>query len=520
MTASRERSVNVSGAAGLAGAILAVDEGTSGTRAALVGRDGSVSHVSYAPLSISSPRHGVVEQDADLLLDKTIEVCRSTIDEAKAAGVEIVAMALATQRSTGVLWDRQTGAALVPAMVWQDSRYADALRPFADGWDARLLLLTGRHTGQRSVYYWAAQHISHTSQVREAWEQGRLAFGTVDSWLLWHLSELARCVTTPTNAVSAGAYVLAEHRYLADWVEALSFPPSLLPHLMQDADDFGRTNENFLGIRVPILASCGDQQAALLGLGCHEAGQAMCVHGTGSFVNLAIGGRGPEQPGLFDATFPTAALRQNGYTRLAVETYASTTGSALAWLCDEMRWFDSAREVSDLAATVSSAEGLCFMPTLSGLRQPRIVPQGRAALTGLCMAHRREHLAYAVLEGIAHSVASCVRATEQTAGLDVSEIAAGGGLSASDVLLQLQADLGGVPVRRMPGSEHASLRGAAFLAGSRGLFWSDLSEARRVLPEGIVFTPSIDPAERAERRRRWERLGEQEEDRVSGGLYR
>ncbi len=211
-------------------------------------------------------------------------------------GVEIAAMAIATQRATGVLWDTETGRALVPAMVWQDSRYAEELKPLGAIWDAKLVSLAGRPVGGRAIYLWAARHMQETPAVREAWKAKRLAFGTVDSWLLWNLSEERKAVTTPTNATSAGAYILGEHRYFTDWVEAQDFPLELLPELKQDADDFGFTRQDILGIRVPIKASCGDQLGGLVGLGCHDAGQAMCVHGTGSFVDLVIGKQTPKIP--------------------------------------------------------------------------------------------------------------------------------------------------------------------------------------------------------------------------------
>lgn len=500
-------------------AILAIDVGTSGTRAGLVSADGTVSCVSHVPLAVSSPRHGVVEQDADALLDRTLEVSRLAIEQARQNRIQIVAVALATQRATAILWDSHSGRALVPAMVWQDTRYAGEMKNLASTWDARLMRATGRPAGARSPYLWAARHIEETPDVAAAWKARRLLFGTVDTWLLWHLSDTQPHVTTPTNAASAGAYDLDEHRYLNDWLRAQSLAPELLPELKEDADDFGHTRHTLLGLRVPIMASCGDQSGALIGLGCHEPGQAMCVHGTGSFIWLVTGRRAPVKPGLDDATFTTIGWRRDGQSRFAVETFAPATGSALNRLCSELRWFEGAREICDYAATVRSAEGLLFMPALTGLRQPRIVPSARASLTGLSLAHGRAHLAYAILEGIAHSSVSCAEANEASAGVRSREIVAGGGLSSSDVLLRAQADLGGVPLRRMADAEHATLRGAGFLAGSRGLFWSTLQEARATLPEGDVFAPGISSGERLERRARWNTAVQDEIRHVSAGMY-
>lgn len=500
-------------------AILGIDEGTSGTRSALIAPDGSSFAAHYEALSVFSTRHNVVEQDANILLEKTLEVCGKTIAAAKDANVDIAAIAIATQRATGVLWDTETGLALVPAMVWQDSRYAEFLKPLAAQWDSRLISQTGRPVGGRAIYLWAARHIQDTPIVRDAFQQRRLAFGTIDSWLLWHLSEDKTVVTTPTNATSAGAYILGQHRYLTDWIEAQDFPPELLPVLKQDADDFGYSRQDVLGIRVPIKASCGDQLGGLIGLGCHNKGQAMCLHGTGSFVDLMLDKDLPQKPGLHEATFTLTAWRRQDQSRFAVETYSTTTGAAINFLCKTMGWFMDAAEINHLAGTVSTANGLSFMPTLTGLRHPNVIPEGRASVIGLSMAHSRAHLAYAVLEGIAHSVVSCAEASADVAGIAIHEVIVGGGLSTSDTLLRLQADLSGTPVCRSAGQDHASLRGAAFLAGCDGLFWNDLTEAQAVLPAGAFFSPQISDGERQDRRARWQALLSEEVARVRSDLY-
>lgn len=501
--------------AGAGQAILAVDEGTSGTRAALVLPDGVVSCVNHVPLPLDNPRHGVVEQDADEILRQTVNVCRRTIAQAAAKGIEIVALALATQRATAVLWDIRTGKTLVPAMAWQDSRHAGELARFAGKWNDRLIARTGRPIGGRSPFLWAARHIRETPAVKAALAARSLAFGTIDTWLLWHLSEARRCVTTPTNAASTGGYVLGEHRYLDEWLEALSFPAALLPDLLEEADDFGFSRRELLGIRVPIRASCGDQTGGIVGLGCIEPGQALCVHGTGSFFHLLTGDRAVNLPAPYEATVANVAWRRGGRASFTVETFVAATGSALNWMTSQMRWFDSAEEISRLATGVATTDGLSFLPALTGMRLPVLAPWCRASITGLSMAHGRPHLARAALEGIAQSVVSCAEASAKSAGRPAVEVIGGGGLSASDPLLQMQADLGGIPVRRIEGSQHASLRGAAFLAGAGGLFWNDLSDARATLPQGELFLPAIGEDERQDRRTRWLALVEREIERAA-----
>ncbi|MDN8600934.1 FGGY family carbohydrate kinase [Citrobacter sp. S2-9] len=484
--------------------ILAIDEGTSGTRAAVVTQNSQVHCLEYQTLQVSSPRHGVVEQDADEILCATVAVCRKAIARAQQQNMRIVALAIATQRSTAVLWDAQTGKALTPAMVWQDSRFTDVLAELAPEWDAKLIPQIGRPVGIRSPYLWAAHHIANTPAVAKAHQAGTLVFGTVDSWLLWHLAEEKKCVTTPTNATSAGAYRLKDHQYHAEWLQALNFPALLLPELRDDADNFGATSQKMLGIHVPILACAGDQFAGAIGLGCTERGHAFCMHGTGSFVDLMVGPQVPALNPVCESTLTMTARRQKGLSHYSVETFVPTTGSALNWVCDKLHWFDSPEQISELASQVTDSGGVSFIPALTGLRVPHLQPQARASLNGISISTTRSQVAYAVLEGIAHSVAACMRANEAATGIAVKELVVGGGLSNSDTLLQIQADLSGVPVRRMAETARASLRGAAFLAGSAGLLWDSLSDACATLKTAQLFEPRIDDRSREQKLAHWE----------------
>lgn len=484
-------------------AILTIDEGTTGTRAAWVTADGGVYGLQYRHLSVSSPRPGVVEQDANEILSKTLDAVQTVVAQAAESGVEIKALAIATQRATAVLWDTSTGVALVPAMVWQDNRYAQELADLGPVWNERLLASVGRPVGVRSPFLWAAHHLRESPAVAAAYREGKLGFGTIETWLLWSLSAERSYFATSSNSTSTGAYNLAGHEYETGWIQALGCPLDLLPELRQDADLLGHTNREIVGVSVPILAAMGDQHASTVGLGCLEAGQAMCGHGTGSFVDMLIGPTPPLKPGLYDGTLTMAGWRRHHETVYAVETFTATTGSALDWLCTTLGWFESAKNISELAATVGDSNGVMFIPTLTGIRTPVVDPEARASLTGLSMANTRAEVAYAVLEGIAHSVASSVDANADVAGMAVTEIIVGGGLSGSDALIQMQADLTGLPMRRRPGTEFATLRGAAFMAGSDGLLWDSLQDAVATLGPGDSFEPHISAAERLQRRATW-----------------
>ncbi|MFJ5955339.1 FGGY family carbohydrate kinase [Paenarthrobacter sp. NPDC092416] len=484
-------------------AILAIDEGTTGTRAGWVTGDGTVHDVEYRHLIVTSPRSGVVEQDANEILDRTVEVCRAAIARAAEANATIEAVSMATQRSTAVLWDTETGRALVPAMVWQDSRYADELATMGESWDQKLVASVGRPAGVRSPYLWAAHHLRETSDVSAAYREGRLGFGTIETWLLWSLTAERSYVATATNATSAGAYILADHAYELGWIEALGFPTDLLPDLRQDAEMLGHTDAGKLGISVPVLAAVGDQHAGTVGLGSLSSGQAMCVHGTGSFVDLVTGGSLPAKTGLYPGTLTLTGWRRHHTSVYAVETFTATTGSALDWLCNTLGWFESAGAISKMAATVDGSNGVIFVPALTGIRTPMVEPNARASLSGLSMASTMPEVAYAVLEGIAHSVASSVEANAEVAGIAVTEIAVGGGMSVSDPLIQMQADLTGIPMRRLESSQTASLRGAAFLAGADGLLWNSLPEAVQSLGPSDLFEPRFGESERLDRRAHW-----------------
>lgn len=265
----------------------------------------------------------------------------------------------------------------------------------------------------------------------------------------------------------------------------------------------GTTRADRVGVEVPVLAALGDQHAALVGLGCTAAGAASVVHGTGSFVDLVTGDAPPSGPTAYEATLTLAGWRRHARTTYAVETFSATTGSALDRLCDQLGWFDDAAQISALAATAAGSGGLVFLPALTGLRSPVLDPRVRGGLFGLTTASTRAELAHAVLEGIAHSVVTNLECDVAVAGTAPVEVVVGGGLSASDPLLQMQADLTGLPMRRRPGANAASLCGAAFLAGADGLFWADLDAATAVLDPGTVFEPRIDATERAERRAAW-----------------
>ncbi len=490
--------------------ILSIDEGTTGTRAALVHADGRIDSLEYRRLRVTSPRAGIVEQDANEILARTVEAIQATMAQAKHRGLEVGGIAIATQRSTAVMWDSQTGRSVVPAMVWQDTRHVDELAKLSSTWDEQLIPTVGRRVGVRSPYLWAVHHLANSPDLAELHRQGRLQFGTVDSWLISNLTVEGRTVTSATNATAAGAFRLRENRYHEEYISTLGFPLDLLPEVVEDGQFLGTGRPEIFGAEVPVLSAIGDQHAALLGLGCLERGQAMVVHGTGSFCDLMTGEQYPEKPGTHDGTQVLTGWRTGGVSTYTVETYTSTTGSAFDWFCEQLGWFDNALQISELAAQSSTSNGVLFVPALTGIRVPVVDPRVRASLSGVSTATTKSDVARALLEGIAHFVRASLACNSDVAGLDPQEVVVGGGMSASDPLMQIQADFTGIPMLRREDADKATLRGAAFLAGSRGLLWSDLPEAVSTLGQGVLFEPALAENERRDIASWWQARIDQE----------
>ncbi|WP_406279586.1 FGGY family carbohydrate kinase [Embleya sp. NBC_00896] len=486
--------------------ILSVDEGTTGTRAGVVLDSGTVGHVVYRQIAVNHPDENSVEQDPVEIWTATLAVCREALAWARANNVEIAALALSTQRATAMLWDRRTGLPLVPACVWQDRRYARHLLAYEAEWDDVLTARLGRPVGSRAPFYWAARQIAEVPAVAAAYAAGTLAFGTVDTWLAWKFTGGAAHAISASNAGSAGAYLLREHAWDRAWVEQLGFPLELLPDLFADDDrGYADTDPELLGVALPLAAVMGDQHAALIALGGLSAGQGMCVYGTGTFVDAATGGTPALPiPGV-TGVLAQPGWRQGDTTHFSLEAYCSTTGSALRWLCEDLGFFASPAEIGELAAHAEAGAGrrAWFVPALAGIRTPAWRPEAQAALSGLTLATTRADVARAVLDGIAHSVCDLIDGVAETMQAPFRRLRVGGGVAGSDTLMQIQADLVGLPLERAADSATASLRGTAYLAGVREGLWSSLEEVVEAQPRGRVFEPATAAGWRGEQRAVW-----------------
>jgi glycerol kinase len=489
--------------------VLALDQGTTSSRAVVLDEAGRVLGRAQRELRQHFPRPGWVEHDPVEIARDQVGAAREAMTKAGVSACELAAVGIANQRETTILWDRATGAPLHRAIVWQDRRTAAACeRLRADGHES----LVRAHTGLVLDPYFSATKLAwlldHVEGARARAERGELAFGTVDSWLAWRLTggradRGAAHVTDPTNASRTLLYDL----HAGDWSDALldlfGIPRAVLPRVVPTSGVAARTHPDVLGAAVPIAALAGDQQAALFGQRCARPGQAKNTYGTGSFVVAHAGRTVPPTR----RTLATVAWHVGGTAEIALEGSIFSAGAAIQWLRDGLGLIASASDVEPLAASVPDSGGVALVPAFTGLGAPHWDPHARGTLTGLTRGTTSAHVARAALDGIAHQVADVVETMRDEAGLDVRELRADGGAAANDLLMQIQADLLGVPVVRAEQAE-ATAFGAAALAGLAVGVWSGSDALDALWTPGRTFEPQRSADRIADERARWRRAVE------------
>jgi glycerol kinase len=465
--------------------ILTIDAGTSGVTVMVVDPDGAVRGRGYREFRQSFPRPGWVEHDPEDWWNAALE---AGDDALRAAGIQardVSAVGITNQRETTVVWDRETLRPVHPAIVWQDRRTAPMCRELAEeGWTDRV----AERTGLVIDPYFSATKLSwllaNVDGLRASAEAGELAFGTVDSHLIARLTGGAH-VTDHTNASRTMLFDIRNLDWDPDLLDRLEIPRQLLPEVAPSSGAFGTTDpEAFLGISAPIAGVAGDQQAALVGQACFEAGDAKNTYGTGSFVLLNTGTDAPRAPGLLT----TVAYSDVESVRYALEGSIFVTGAALQWLRDGLGILGSAPEAGAIAASVPDTGGVYFVPALTGLGAPWWDPRARGTIVGLTRGTTRAHLIRAAVEAMAFQTRDVVDAMVSGGGVVLSDLRVDGGASAMDDMLQLQADLLRVPIRRPTVSETTGM-GAAFLAGLGAGMWASKEEAASAWTLDREFLP-------------------------------
>jgi glycerol kinase len=462
--------------------ILAIDQGTTGTSCLVFDRDGTIAGRAYSEFEQHFPRAGWVEHDAGEIWDVTRRVAAEAIAAAGIRGQDLLGIGITNQRETVVAWDPDTGEPVHRALVWQDRRTAarcDELK--AGGHEA----LVRERTGLVIDPYFSGTKIEWLLQNAEGMD--RAVFGTVDSWLAFKLT--GRHVTDYSNASRTMLFDIRELRWDPDLCELLGVDPARLPEPVPSAQAYGRTRE--LGGEVPVAGIAGDQQAALFGQACLEAGTAKNTYGTGSFVLLNTG-REVADPG--EGLLATVAWGLERETDYALEASVFVTGAAVQWLRDGLGIIAAADETEPLARSLEGNDGVYFVPALTGLGSPYWDPYARGTIVGLTRGNGRAHLARAALEAIAYQTVDAVRAQEAAAGERLGSLKADGGAVVNGWLMQFQADVLGVPVI-VPEIEETTALGAAYLAGIATGVW-ELDEVAAMWREARRYVPGMSADER------------------------
>lgn len=479
--------------------LLALDQGTTSTRAALYGLDGRERASASRPLPQSYPADGWVEHDPERIFTDSVAVLREMLDRADAP---VAALGLTNQRETAVVWDRATGRAIAPAVVWQDRRTAgvcEALR--AQGLEPE----TAAKTGLRLDPYFSATKfawlLDHIEGARGAAEAGRLLCGTIDCWLIWRLTGGRIHATDVTNASRTLLFGLERQSWDSDLCALFRVPRAMLPEVRDTAGDFGTGDAQVLGAALPIRGVAGDQQAALMGQGCIQAGQIKATYGTGAFLLLNTGERAVRS-GAGLLTGPAA--RVAGRVTYAVEGSIFSAGSAVQWAA-ELLGLSGPGEVERLAAKARPEHGVVLVPAFTGLGAPWWDSEARGALLGLTRDGGPAEIAAAALDAAAHQTGDLLEAMRSDfpgALADGSALRIDGGMAGSAAFAQRLADLTGAPVDRADYTEATALGAAMFAGVGAGLF-QDLEAAARLRPEAERFTPRLAQGEREAARRRW-----------------
>jgi len=481
--------------------ILAIDQGTTGTTVLAFDRSGRIRARGYAELPQHFPRPGWVEHRGEEIWDTTLRALRAALRPLGGSRAPIAAIGLTNQRETTLVWDRATSKPVAPAIVWQDRRTAARCAALRKQGKERAI---SRRTGLKLDPYFSATKLEwilrHVPGVRARARRGALAFGTVDSWLLWRLTDGAVHVTDATNASRTLLYDIGRRRWDPGLLRTFGVPRSLLPEVRPSISEFGRTR-GVPGLRdgIPILGIAGDQQAALFGQGCVDAGGLKNTYGTGCFLLLHTGSkRVPSRAGLLT----TIACGPRGEPRYALEGSVFIAGAAIQWLRDGMGVLKNAAESEAIARSVPDAGGTTLVPAFAGLGAPYWRPEARGIWCGLTRGATRAHLVRAALESIAFQSRDLVEAMRRESGTKVRELRVDGGASLNGFLMQFQADLLGIPIRR-PGLVETTALGAALLAGIGAGWWKGASDLQAVRGSGRVFRPRMSRTERERLYRGW-----------------
>ena len=470
--------------------VLALDQGTTSSRAILFDHQGSIRGVAQKEFDQIFPKPGWVEHDADQIWNTQLSVARDVLENTDTDANQVAAIGITNQRETTVVWNRKTGKPIFHAIVWQDRRtagFCDELK--AAGHED----LFRKKTGLVLDAYFSGTKVrwllDNVEGARAEAEAGDLAFGTIDSWLIWNLTNGKRHVTDVSNASRTLLYNIHSGEWDDELLDILGVPRSLLPEVCSSSEVYGAAEAALLGASIPIGGIAGDQQAALFGQMCIEEGMVKNTYGTGCFMLMNTGEQAVASE---NNLLTTVAWKIGNTTHYALEGSIFIAGAVVQWLRDGLGIIQSASEIEELARSVPDNGGVYIVPAFAGLGAPHWDQYARGIIAGLTRGATRAHFARAALEGIAYQVADVLDAMEADSGLKLAEMRADGGAAANNLLMQFQADMLHVPVVRPKVLETTAL-GAAYLAGLAVGFWPSIEEISTQWQVDRSYEPTMPP---------------------------
>ena len=482
--------------------ILAIDQGTTGTTVLVFDRDVGIRGRAYSEFTQAYPRPGWVEHDATEIWDVTVSVVGQALKDAGIEAGDLAAIGITNQRETVVMWDRETGEPVHNAIVWQDRRtagYCDELRRregLEETFRARTGLVIDPYFSGTKVR-WMLENVTG---LRERAERGEIAFGTIDSWLVWKLTGGRAHITDYSNASRTLLYNIHELEWDAELLELMGIPPAILPEVKPSSHVYGETD--IFGASVPVAGIAGDQQAALFGQACYGEGLAKNTYGTGSFVLMNTGTEAVQSR---EKLLTTIAWRIGDEpVEYALEGAIFVTGAAVQWLRDGLGLIGAAEETEGQARSLASNDGVYFVPALVGLGAPHWDPYARGLLIGLTRGTTAAHVGRAALESMCYQTRDVVEAMQRDSGIELRELRADGGASVNSWLMQFQADILGVPVE-VPEIVETTALGAACLAGLATGFWKSREEIDAKWKVANRYEPAMPEAERGRLYGRWQK---------------
>ncbi|TXC81848.1 glycerol kinase GlpK [Metabacillus litoralis] len=483
--------------------VLALDQGTTSSRAILFNKEGEIVDIAQQEFKQYFPKSGWVEHNAQEIWSSILAVIAQLLTKTSISPKEIASIGITNQRETAIVWDKETGLPIYNAIVWQSRQTVDICEELKEKGYSDLfhnktgLLIDAYFSGTKVKWI-----LDHVEGARQKAEEGKLLFGTVDTWLIWKLSGGQRHVTDYSNASRTLMYNIYDLEWDDELLEILTIPKSMLPEVCSSSEVYATTVDyHFFGEAVPIAGVAGDQQAALFGQACYEKGMAKNTYGTGCFMLMNTGEKAVNsESGLLT----TIAWGIDGKVEYALEGSIFVAGSAIQWLRDGLRMIDDASASEVYASKVESSEGVYVVPAFVGLGTPYWDSESRGAVFGLTRGTTKEHFIRATLESLAFQAKDVLKAMEADSGIKLKKLRVDGGAVKNNFLMNFQSDVLNVPVERPVVNETTAL-GAAYLAGLAVGFWQDRNEIANKWKVETSFDPSMGEEERSQLYEGWQR---------------